>query len=85
MALRTVRSADALARNPHKVGVQFPVQILVVEDRYCVGTWNNAREFADRMPIGDNGTAKVDRRLAAILAADIAGYSRLMEQAMEVV
>jgi class 3 adenylate cyclase/pimeloyl-ACP methyl ester carboxylesterase len=30
------------------------------------------------MPIGENGAAKVDRRLAAILAADIAGYSALM-------
>jgi class 3 adenylate cyclase/pimeloyl-ACP methyl ester carboxylesterase len=30
------------------------------------------------MPIGEKGTGKVDRRLAAILAADIAGYSALM-------
>ena len=30
------------------------------------------------MPISGNGTAKVDRRLVAILAADIAGYSALM-------
>ena len=30
------------------------------------------------MPTGGNGSAKVDRRLAAILAADIAGYSALM-------
>jgi adenylate cyclase len=30
------------------------------------------------MPTGGNGNAKVDRRLAAILAADIAGYSALM-------
>jgi adenylate cyclase len=30
------------------------------------------------MPTGGNGNTKVDRRLAAILAADIAGYSALM-------
>ncbi len=30
------------------------------------------------MPIDENGSAKLDRRLAAILAADIAGYSALM-------
>jgi adenylate cyclase len=30
------------------------------------------------MPTGENENAKVDRRLAAILAADIAGYSALM-------
>jgi class 3 adenylate cyclase len=30
------------------------------------------------MPTAENGNSKVDRRLAAILAADIAGYSALM-------
>jgi len=29
--------------------------------------------------MGPAGTARVGRRLAAILAADVAGYSRLME------
>jgi class 3 adenylate cyclase/pimeloyl-ACP methyl ester carboxylesterase len=36
------------------------------------------QEQVVQMPIGEPGSAKADRRLAAILAADIAGYSALM-------
>lgn len=57
MAFRTVRGPYALPRNPHKVGVQFSVRILIVEDRYCVGAGSDARELADRMPIGDHRRA----------------------------
>jgi len=42
MALRSIRGSYTLARNPHKVAIQFPVRILVVEDRNCVGAWSDA-------------------------------------------
>ena len=36
-------------------------------------------EVAGLNPVGDSVASKVQRRLAAIVSADMAGYSRLME------
>lgn len=57
MALRVVGSSDALARNPQKVCIQFPVRILIVEDGYRIGAGSYSREIADRMLIADSGRA----------------------------
>src|SRR5271168_113728 len=60
MAFCIVRGSDALARNTHKVGVQFSVRILIVKDRHGVGAWSDAGKIADRMPIGDDGRGAGD-------------------------
>ena len=50
MAFRIVGSTDAFPRNPHKVGVQFAVGILVVEDGNGIGSLSDVWKLADSVP-----------------------------------
>ena len=72
MSLSVVRRSDALARNPHEVGIEFAVGILVVEYRYSISARCDPRKFAGCLVMSNCGI-DVRKSLLAVLWKTLGG------------